>query len=103
MSGRKTSTNGTQWKASVACLVLATCLAFMRPALATAQTQYHNLDANLPLRVEDALPTERRSLDIELAPLRVEELVGGARRWRIDPKLSYGVAAFTEVGLPVPA
>jgi hypothetical protein len=69
---------------------------------ARSQTEYYNLDSNRPLRVEDALPTARRSLDIQLAPLRLDELTGGSRRWRADPKLSYGILPLTELEVRVP-
>ena len=36
------------------------------PRVAASPTEYYNLDFNRPLRVEDAVPTERRSLDVEL-------------------------------------
>jgi len=67
-----------------------------------SQTEYYNLDFNRPLRVEDAVPTERRSLEIQLAPIRGEALMGGARRWRADPLLSYGIASLTEVEVRAP-
>src|SRR5437868_9255758 len=102
MSGRESPTSGTQWCASVTSVVLAALLAAMIPRTAASQTQYYNLDSNRPLRVEDALPTERRSLDTQLAPLRLDALGAGTRRWRIEPKLSYGIAALTEVELRVP-
>jgi hypothetical protein len=102
MSGRETATSGAERSASVmrvfgAATLLATC-----PVVAAAQTEYYNLDSNRPLRVEDALPTERRSLDVQFAPFRVDALGAGARRWRADPKLSFGVASLTEVELRVP-
>ena len=77
-------------------------LASLGPVPCVAQTEYYNLDASRPLRVEDALPSERRSLDIELAPLRFESVGGNARRWRVDPKVAYGVAPLTEIELRVP-
>jgi hypothetical protein len=72
------------------------------PQRATAQTEYYNLDFNRPLRVEDAVPAERRSLDLQLAPLRAETYLGGTRRWRLDPLLSYGIAPLTEIEVRVP-
>lgn len=69
---------------------------------AASQTEFYNLDGNRPVRVEDAVPTERRSLEVQFAPLRFESYVGGTRRLRTDPMLSYGVASLTEIELRVP-
>lgn len=55
-----------------------------------AQTQYYNLDAGRPIRVEDAVATERLGADLQLAPVRLERLIDGALRWRAEPKLSIG-------------
>jgi hypothetical protein len=66
------------------------------------QTQYFNLEAGRPTRVDDAVPTERYALDVELAPVRIERLDGGSYRWRAEPKLSFGALPFTEFELRVP-
>lgn len=47
-----------------------------RPATLTAQ-EYYNLDAGRPTRVEDATPTARQELDIQMPSLRVDRLAGG--------------------------
>ena len=73
------------------------------PALQPARAQgYYNLDAGRPGRVEDASPTARYELELQLLPVRFERFASGATRWRADPKLSYGVAPFTELELRVP-
>jgi hypothetical protein len=101
MSGHETPMSGWKRRAKVthALARALACVGF--PAAAAAQTEYYNLDSNRPLRVEDALPTQRRSLDLQLAPLRLD-VVPGAQRWRLDPKISYGVSSFTEIELRVP-
>jgi hypothetical protein len=71
------------------------------PALAIAQG-YYNLDAGRPGRIEDASPTERHELELQLLSLRFEQFASGAQRWRTDAKIAYGVAPFTEVELRVP-
>ena len=72
-------------------------------ALEPARAQgYYNLDAGRPGRVEDASPTARYELELQLLPVRFERFASGATRWRADPKLSYGVAPFTELELRVP-
>jgi hypothetical protein len=102
MNGLKLPTTGSRRSASVISTGLALCFAATVPHVAVAQTEFYNLDSNRPLRVEDALPTPRRSLDIQLAPLRLDELSGGTRRWRSDPKLSYGIAPQTELEVRAP-
>jgi hypothetical protein len=81
--------------------LLATALTAAPRAL-VAQTEYYDLDAGRPTRVEDASPTERSELEIQLAPVRLEWVDGGMQRWRMEPKLSYGVLPFTEIELRAP-
>jgi hypothetical protein len=69
---------------------------------ASAQTDYYNLDAGRPTRVEDAVPTARHELEIQLAPLRVERFARGVSRWRLEPKLSFGVLPLTEIEIRAP-
>ena len=102
MSGCKSPMSGMRGDASVIWRAIAVLLMAALPSTAVSQTDRYNLDSNRPLRVEDALPTERRSLDVQLAPLRLETFQLGGRRWRMEPKLSYGVASLTEVELRVP-
>ncbi|HVJ63479.1 MAG TPA: NAD(P)/FAD-dependent oxidoreductase, partial [Tahibacter sp.] len=45
-----------------------------RPA--AAQTDYYNTDAGRPITIEDAYPVERRAVEIQLAPLRLERARG---------------------------
>ncbi|MEN3336879.1 MAG: hypothetical protein V7647_555 [Acidobacteriota bacterium] len=63
---------------------------------------YNNLAAGRPVRVEDAAPTPRYELDLQLLPVRFEQLGSGVRRWRTDPKVSFGVAPFTEIEVRAP-
>jgi hypothetical protein len=72
------------------------------PLIANAQTSYRNLDAGRPLRVEDALVTPRGELDVQLPSPRVDAFGSGLQRWRVDPKLAYGVFPFTELEVRVP-
>lgn len=71
------------------------------PIGASAQS-YYDLDAGRPTRVEDATPAARYELNVQALPVRFEQLATGARRWRSDTKLAYGVAPFTELELRVP-
>jgi hypothetical protein len=72
------------------------------PVAGAAQTQYYNLDAGRPNRIEDATPTERYGLEIQLAPVRVERLIGGSMRVRTEPKLSFGLLRSTELEVRAP-
>jgi hypothetical protein len=81
---------------------IAALLTGLGSAPAHGQTEYYNLDFNRPLRVEDAVPTERRQLDMQLTPMRIESFLDGSRRWRLDPLLSYGIAPMTEIELRAP-
>src|SRR5436305_12618842 len=67
-----------------------------------AQTEYYNLDAGRPTRVEDAIATERYALELVLGGLRVDWLAQGAQRWRTEPKIVYGALPFTELEVRVP-
>ena len=82
-------------------LWLAAALFVARPASATAQS-YYGLEGGRPGRIGDAAPTPRGTLDLEILPVRLELYDGGARRLRSDPKLSLGIAPFTEIELRVP-
>jgi hypothetical protein len=69
---------------------------------ALAQTQYRNLDAGRPVRIEDAQPAARYSFDADAAPFQVERLAGGTSRYRAEPRFGYGVLPFTDLELRVP-
>ncbi|MEP6733079.1 MAG: hypothetical protein ABJE10_20725 [bacterium] len=77
-------------------------IAMLGAHAADAQTDYRNLDAGRPLRVEDALVTPRMSLDVQLPNVRAEQYGNGVTRWRVDAKAAYGIASFSEVELRVP-
>src|SRR5690349_3439294 len=82
--------------------LLALTLVFGVPAGVGAQSGYYNLDAGRPTRVEDAVPTERNAMDVQLAPMRFERLDAGVMRWRMEPKLSVGALPLTELEVRVP-
>jgi hypothetical protein len=64
--------------------------------------EYYNLDAGRPTRLEDATPTPRHELDLQMPALRLDRVANGPKLWRADSKISYGVAALTEIELRVP-
>lgn len=81
---------------------LFACLLLASSTVARAQGDYHNLDAGRPSRLEDASATARHELELQLAPLRHERLGSGLKRWRIEPKIAYGIAPFTELEVRAP-
>ena len=72
-------------------------------AEARAQTDYYNTDAGRPISVEDAYPIERRALELQLAPLRLERARGGVYTWSLEPEVAVGVLPRTqlEIGFPL--
>lgn len=68
-----------------------------------AQTDFYNTDAGRPVRIEDAYAIERRGLELQLTPLRLERGKGGQYRWGIEPAIEYGLLPRTqlEVGFPL--
>lgn len=68
-----------------------------------AQTDYFNTDAGRPIRVEDAYAIERRAIELQLAPLRLERERGSGYRWGIEPEVAFGLLPRTqfEIGFPL--
>jgi len=86
----------------VARVILVAVLAAPFAPLA-AQTDYYNTDAGRPIRIEDAYAIERRAVEVQLAPLRLERGRGGSYRWGIEPELAVGLLPRTqlEIGFPL--
>ena len=86
----------------VARVVIIAVLAAPYAPLA-AQTDYYNTDAGRPIRIEDAYAIERRAVEVQLAPLRLERGRGGSYRWGIEPELAVGLLPRTqlEIGFPL--
>jgi hypothetical protein len=87
---------------SVARAAAATLLALVaRPVV--AQTDYYNTDAGRPITIEDAYPVERRAVEFQVAPLRLERARGGVYNWGIEPEVAVGILPRTqlEVGFPL--
>lgn len=84
-------------------VVPALLLGHLAAASAHAQTDYFNTDAGRPIRVEDAYAIERRAIELQLAPLRLERERGGAYRWGVEPEIALGLFARTqiEIGFPM--
>jgi hypothetical protein len=88
-----------RWTAQV--VAALACLAGIARPL-TAQTDYYNTDAGRPITIEDAYAIERRAVEIQIAPFRLERSRGGAYAWGIEPEIAIGFLPRTqfEVGLP---
>ena len=69
---------------------------------ALAQTDYFNTDAGRPIRVEDAYAIERRAIEVQLAPLRLERERGGTYRWGVEPEIALGLFPRTQVEIGFP-
>lgn len=82
--------------------LVAAIVAFLVAGKAGAQVEYRNLDGGRPVRVEDAAPTERHALDLDLATLRFDWLSLGRERLLIEPRMAYGILPNTEFSIRVP-
>jgi hypothetical protein len=73
------------------------------PARAAAQTDYYNTDAGRPITIEDAYAIERRAVELQVAPLRLERARGGIYQWGLEPEIAVGLLPRTqvEVGFPL--
>src|SRR5579872_7386764 len=67
-----------------------------------AQTEYHELEAGRPVGVEDAFPTARQAIEIQLAPATVEQFGNGLTRATFEPAISYGILPRTDIELFAP-
>src|SRR4051812_41420091 len=70
---------------------------------ASAQDEYRNLEAGRPVRISDAVPTERYALDLDLTTVRVERLSLGRYRLQYEPRIAYGILPRTEISLRIPS
>ncbi|MDQ3519854.1 MAG: hypothetical protein M3466_15820 [Gemmatimonadota bacterium] len=68
----------------------------------SAQTDYYNTDSGRPVQIEDAYPLERRGIEIQLAPVRLERSRRGVYHWGIEPELSYGILPRTHIEIGAP-
>ena len=58
---------------------------------AVGQTDFYNTDRGRPLAVEDATVIERRAIELQAVPLRIERLAPGIAAWGIAPELAFGL------------
>lgn len=78
-------------------------VAFAIAVPAGAQVEYRNLDGGRPVRIEDATPTERHALDLDLTTLRFDFLGNTRSRIQFEPRMAYGLLPNTEISIRVPA
>ena len=84
-------------------LLVAAIIAATPVSSLSAQTDYYNTDAGRPVRIEDAYAIERRAVELQLAPFRLERSRGGSYRWGIEPEFAVGLFPRTqvEIGFPI--
>jgi hypothetical protein len=89
-------------RVAVGAAVLAAAVSAV-PREGRAQTDYYNTDAGRPITIEDAYPVERRAVEFQLAPLRLERARGGTYHWGIEPEIAAGILPRTqlEIGFPL--
>lgn len=92
-----------RWPARLVLAAAVPVLTAAVPREAAAQTDYYNTDAGRPLQIEDAYVVERRAIELQAAPLRLERSRRGVYNWGIEPELSVGLFRRTqvEIGLPI--
>ena len=83
-------------------LLVVSIAAFLAAESGGAQVEYRNLDGGRPVRVEDAAPTERNALDLDLTTFRFDWLSLGRERLLIEPRMAYGILPSTELSIRVP-
>ncbi len=69
---------------------------------ADAQTDFYNTDRGRPLTVEDATVIERRAIELQAVPLRVQRAGPGMTSWGIAPELAFGLLPRTQLEFSVP-
>ena len=87
-------------RAAVRTVAVLAALAVGAPA--SAQTDYYNTDAGRPITIEDAYPVERRAVELQLAPLRLERARGGVYTWAIEPEVAVGFLPRTQLEVAFP-
>ena len=73
--------------------------AFFSSTAAFAQSEYRNIESGRPVRISDAMPTERHSLDLDLTTARVDRLSFGRYRLQVEPRISYGIFPRADISL----
>ena len=82
--------------------VTAVAAAWFGPRAADAQVDYRNVDSGRPLRISDATPTARRSLEVSVGNGRLDKLSLNRYRLQLEPRVSYGLLPRTEISVRSP-
>jgi len=82
--------------------LVALAALLLLPPRAQAQTDYYNTDAGRPIQIEDAYAIERRAVELQIAPVRLERALGGTYRWGLEPEIAVGVLPRTQVEIRFP-
>jgi len=69
---------------------------------AAAQTDFYNTDRGRPLSVEDATVIERRVIELQAVPLRVQRAGPGLTSWGIAPEIAFGLLPRTQFEVAFP-
>jgi hypothetical protein len=77
-------------------------LACLVAAPLTAQSDYRNTDAGRPVRIEDAVPTERFGIEFHFPSFRLERFRPNVQRSQIEPRVSFGIVPRTELEFRAP-
>jgi hypothetical protein len=80
-------------------LSLACVIGCVFAARASAQSDYRNLEGGRPVRISDATPTERHSLELDLTTIRIDKLSEGRYRAQLEPRVSYGAFPRADVSV----
>src|SRR6266550_3243047 len=80
-------------------LASASAVALLTSVTASAQSEYRNIESGRPVRISDASPTERHSLDLDLTTVRVDRLSLGRYRLQVEPRISYGIFPRADISL----
>ncbi len=72
------------------------------PSVAGAQTDFYNTDRGRPLTVEDATVVERRAIELQAIPLRVQRAGPGITSWGIAPEMAFGLLPRTQFEIAFP-
>jgi hypothetical protein len=77
-------------------------IALFIPVALHGQTDFYNTDRGRPLVVEDAIVIERRAVELQAAPFRLERVARGVTHWGIAPALAWGLLPRTQIELSLP-
>jgi hypothetical protein len=82
-----------------ATLAVASLLSCFVSSPGFAQAEYRNIESGRPVRISDATPTERHSLDLDLTTIRIDRLSLGRYRLQVEPRVSYGILPRMDISM----